>query len=249
MNGRPNWYLHPLVAEQKKAVHLEWIGRNVQATRVRVVLKTDLFEEANGEDELLFSLPFAADMRIGMDIAETTVQRAVGRRDCPAAKFVAADTRRLPFPDGSIDIVLSNSTLDHFGDRKDIGTSIGELVRVLRPGGLLLITLDNPENPLYFLFRAAAQRFSYTLGYTASRKELTRMMKGAGLEILTTDWLIHNPRFLSTLLFLAVSRLGGRYGDRVIAALLRAFASLGRLPTRAFTAAFVAACGRKPPQD
>ena len=28
---RPNWYLDPLVAAQKRTVHLEWIGRNVPA--------------------------------------------------------------------------------------------------------------------------------------------------------------------------------------------------------------------------
>jgi SAM-dependent methyltransferase len=249
MSRQPNWYLHPLVAEQKRAVHLDWIRRNVQAAKVPTVLKTDLFEEAYGEDELLFSLPFEADLRIGIDILGATVRRAASRRPCSSGTFLAADTRGLPFMDGSIDVVLSNSTLDHFGDARDIGASIREMARVLRPGGILLITLDNPQNPLYILFRAGAQRFSYPLGHTMSRQELARLIEDAGLELLTTDWLIHNPRFLSTLLFLAVRRISGPYGDRMISALLRAFAALDKLPTRAFTAAFVAACGRKPAQD
>ncbi len=246
MNNRPpNWYLDPLVAQQKRAVHLEWISRNVQRRSTPVLLKTDLFEEANGEDELLFSLPFEAALKLGIDLDETTVRRAASRHCWNSTRCVAADARRLPFRSGSIDIVLSNSTLDHFEAAKDLEISIRELARVLKPGGLLLITLDNPRNPFYLLFRAGARRYglSFRLGHTASRRELARLLEGAGLELLTSELLLHNPRFLSTLLFMALRRL--RLG-RVIGALLGTFAFLGRLPTRDYTAVFVAACGRKP---
>ncbi len=248
MSRRPNWYLDPLVARQKRAVHLDWIRRNVPCPSVPVLLKTDLFEEAHGEDELLFSLPFEADLKIGIDIDPATVRLAASRPCAHAGRFVAADVRGLPFPDRSIDVVLSNSTLDHFTAARDLEASIQELARLLKPGGLLLITLDNPHNPLYLLFRAGARwcGMPFRLGRTASRRQLARLLDAAGLQLLTTDWLIHNPRFVSTLLFLALRRLCGPYGERTIGVLLRAFAASGRLPTRAYTAAFVAACARKP---
>jgi len=247
MSRAPNWYLDPLVAAQKRTVHVEWIRRNVSVSRVPVMLKTDLFEEANGEDQLLFCLPFEAGLKIGMDIDPATVQRASSRSTCCASRFVVADCRGLPFPDGSMDVVLSNSTLDHFLARGDLETSIRELVRVLKPGGLLLVTLDNPQNPLYLLFRPSLGwwRLAPRLGRTASQRKLVSMMETVGLQVLTTDWLIHNPRFVSTLLFLGVRRLCGRRADRVICGLLRAFQGLDRLPTRAYSAVFVAACGRK----
>lgn len=245
-NRPPNWYLDPLVAQQKREVHLEWIKRNVQRRSTSVVLKTDLFEEAHGEDELLFSLPFEADLMLGIDLDETTVRRAVSRHRGNSGRCAAADVRSLPFRSGSIDIVLSNSTLDHFEAADDLEISIRELARVLKPGGLLLITLDNARNPFYLLFRAGARRYglSFRLGHTANRRELARLLENAGLEPLTSDLLLHNPRFLSTLLFLTLRRV--RLGDRVIRALLGAFAFLGKLPTRDYTAVFVAACGRKP---
>jgi len=234
-----------LVAKQKKEVHLEWICRNVQQRRVAVVLRTDLFEEANGEDELLSSLPFEADLKLGIDVDESTARRAALRLDGNSG-FAAADVRRLPFKNDSIDLVLSNSTLDHFEVAEDLQHSICELARVLKPGGLLLITLDNPRNPLYRLFRAGVQwcGISFRLGHTASSSELVRLLKHAGLEPISTDLLLHNPRFLSTLLFMALRRL--RAGDRVIGALLKLFSLAGTLPTRCYTAVFVAACGRKP---
>ena len=246
MSRAPNWYLDPVVARQKRAVHLEWIRRNVPALSVSVLLKTDLFEEAYGDDELLFSLPFEAELKIGIDINTPTVQLAATRRNSDSSQFVVADVRRLPFPDRSIDVVLSNSTLDHFSAARDLEVSIQELARILKPGGLLLITLDNPQNPLFLLFRAGARWcMPYRLGHTATRGQLAHMLEAAGLQLLTTDWLIHNPRFVSTLLFLALRCTCGPRGDRIIGAMLRAFAALDRLPTRSYTAAFVAACGRK----
>jgi hypothetical protein len=75
---------------------------------------------------------------------------------------------------------------------------------------------------------------------------LVRRLEEAGLEVLATDVLIHNPRLISTLLFLALRRLLGRRADAPIRTLLKLFAALGHLPTRRFTACFVAACARKP---
>jgi hypothetical protein len=58
--------------------------------------------------------------------------------------------------------------------------------------------------------------------------------------------LIHNPRLVSTALFMALRRTLGRRADGPIRFLLGSFERLGRLPTREYTACFVAVCGRKP---
>ena len=83
---QPNWYLDPLAAAQKREVHLEWIRSNVpQGVRIQTVLKTDLFEEAYGGDELLFSLPFDASLKIGFDVsAAVWPARRIGAMTAPA---------------------------------------------------------------------------------------------------------------------------------------------------------------------
>jgi glycosyltransferase involved in cell wall biosynthesis len=242
-----SWYMDPLVAAQKRAVHLEWIRRNVPAQQSVVVLKTDAFEEAYGDDALLSSLP-EPSLAIGMDIDCATVHRAAQREHSVPAALLAADVRDLPFADASIDVVVSNSTLDHFSRKEDIDISIRELARILKPGGRLLITFDNPRNLLYQLFRGVAHwtGLSFRLGHTLGRRRLLAALESAGLEVRATDWLIHNPRFVSTLLFLSARRWGGRYAARIVAGLLRVFAALGHLPTRSMTACFVAACAEKP---
>ena len=63
-----------------------------------------------------------------------------GRRDRPGA-FVGTlrgDATALPFPDGAFDAVITSEVLEHIPD--DTG-ALGELHRVLRPGGILAATV------------------------------------------------------------------------------------------------------------
>ncbi len=245
----PNWYLDPLAAAQKRDVHLQWMLRNIQpGFRIESFLKTDLFEEAYGRDEILFSLPFDAALKIGIDVSADTVARAAERAHGCGCRLINADVRRLPLANECMDVVLSNSTLDHFETEREIEESLHELVRVLKPGGILLITLDNPRNLLFIVLRAAApwMGVSYRLGQTLPMHKLMRILDRAGMEMQSTDWLIHNPRFLSTLLFLGLRRLFGDGAGPAIGWLLRAFSRFEHLPTRAFTGVFIAACARKP---
>jgi SAM-dependent methyltransferase len=245
---RPSWYLDPLVAQQRRQLHLELIRNWAAEASPGRVLKTDVFEEAYGEDRLLPDLLPEARMRIGMDCAATTVCRAIAK--CPTASvhFLVGDVRSLPLRSDSLDLIFSNSTLDHFESAPQFRTSVEELARVLRPGGRLIITLDNLSNPLYRPLRWASKvRWTpFRLGYTTSQTGLVNALEAAGLEVIARGTLIHNPRGISTLLFLTLRRLLGAHADGPIRTLLKVFASLEHLPTRRLTACFVSACARKP---
>jgi hypothetical protein len=173
----PNWCLDPLAAAQKRDVHIDWIRRNVPpGLRIQTLLKTDLFEEAYGQDELLFSLPLDASLKIGCDFSAATATRA-------------ADVLRAAAPWMSV---------------------------------------------------------PFRLGKTLPRHKLLRILDRAGLELQSTGWLLHNPRFLSTLLFLMLRRLFGDRASPAIRWLLGAFSRFDSLPTRPLTGVFIAACARKP---
>lgn len=51
---------------------------------------------------------------------------------------VQGDARHLPFPDGSFDRVICSEVLEHIHDDRVV---MGELARVLRPGGTMAITV------------------------------------------------------------------------------------------------------------
>jgi len=243
-----SWYLDPLVAEQKRAVHLDLMRAWSNSSPPARLLKTDLFEDANGDDHILFDIAPAPHRRFGIDLNIATVQCAARRFEQPGASLFCCDARRLAIASDSLDAIVSTSTLDHLGSKDELRGALVELARVLRPGGRLVLTLDNPRNPLYWVLRLLSSWgfMPFRLGVTVSRSRLIRMLEQAGLEVLDSRMLIHNPRLISTILFLALRRLLGRRADGPIAFLLHAFAALERLPTREFTGCFSAVRARKP---
>jgi SAM-dependent methyltransferase len=246
-SATPSWYLHPLVAQQKHDVHLAWVRRWRPRHAAGPLLKTDLFEDAYGSDTLLPALLDDATVVIGCDRLPGVVRRARGRFPAATFRALAADCGALPLAPASVTTVLSLSTLDHGASPADFSAALAEIARVLEPGGLLLITLDNPGNPLYWVLRAIS-RLGWTpfpLGYTPGRFVLDRQLEAVGFEVLGRDVLIHNPRVLSTALFIGLQRLLGRRADPLVAWLLAGFAQLGRLPTRGLSACFTATCARK----
>ena len=70
----------------------------------------------------------------------------------------------LDFPDDSFDGVFSSSSIEHFGDFRDIRRSIEEIYRVLRPGGVAALAtefrIQGPGHgwPGVYLFDEAALR-------------------------------------------------------------------------------------------
>ncbi|MGQ9635582.1 MAG: class I SAM-dependent methyltransferase [Bryobacteraceae bacterium] len=242
-----SWYLDPLVAAQKRRLHQELIRRWAGPNFAGRLLKTDVFEEAHGKDYILFDL-FPEAEALGMDVSLESARRALRRNLNPRCSFLAADVTRLPLRTGSVDLVLSPSTLDHFSSCQQLRQAVEEIARVLRPGGVAVITLDNAENPLYWLLRWAS-RCGWTpfrLGATLRLLQLSGLLQEAGLAVTDTELLIHNPRAVSTLLFLSLRRLLGRRADKPIGALLKLFSWLQHFPTRRWTACFVAARAEKP---
>jgi len=67
-------------------------------------------------------------------------------------RTLLADARRLPFADGAFDIVIAAEVLEHIPDD---WTAIAELGRVLRPGGVLAVTVPRwwPERVCWALSR------------------------------------------------------------------------------------------------
>lgn len=236
--GAASWYLDPLVAAQKRRLNAGLVLDAVKR-RVARALKTDLFEEAYGDDSPLPELREVAGQWFGMDGTVEIVARARARTE--GVRFLAADVRQLPLATASLDLVFSNSTLDHFETRREFETALAELARVVRPEGLLILTLDNPLNPLYWPLRwLSATRLSpFPLGYTTTPNRLRRLVEQSGFKVRSTGVLIHSPRLVSTALFLALRRMIGSRADAVIGGLLAAFQLLDALPTRPFTACFL----------
>jgi SAM-dependent methyltransferase len=78
---------------------------------------------------------------IGVDVSVEAVEMTARRLGNPAA-VVRSDLRELPFDDDSFDLVVCWETIEHLEEGQ---RAVGEFRRVLRPGGLLLISSPNPD--------------------------------------------------------------------------------------------------------
>lgn len=62
---------------------------------------------------------------------------------CPRRLVVQhMDARDLRYESGTFDAIFSSSSLEHFGDWKDVASAVSEMHRVLRPGGLLCLSTE-----------------------------------------------------------------------------------------------------------
>jgi SAM-dependent methyltransferase len=212
------------------------------------LLKTDLFDEAAGEG-LRGALQARGTKLLGLDISESILTAA--RRKHPDLIGVVADVRRLPFTGGAFDAVVSISTLDHFDSRDDITASLEEIYAILRPGGRLILTLDNLANPKILLRNALPWSLlkrtglvPYYVGASLRPRQACRTLADIGFEIVEVQTIMHCPRVLAVLaagLPVFASEVARRYYLKV----LTSFEVLSRLPTRFLTGHFVAVLARR----
>jgi SAM-dependent methyltransferase len=233
-------------------VNISFLGPRLPAKRVDRLLKTDLFDEANSEG-LAPLLAQHARTVVGIDVS-TSVLRAA-RRQYPLLRSTAADVRFLPFADESFDCIVSTSTLDHFVNPNDLLASLNELARVLRPGGLLILTLDNPSNPavglrnaLPFSWLHRIGMVPYYVGATFRARDLCAHAEAIGLKVKESTFILHCPRLLAVMAARLMKHCRRETQDRLLRMLGR-FEALAKLPTRRFTGYFVALCATKPTRD
>jgi SAM-dependent methyltransferase len=84
------------------------------------------------------------------------VDLAVGQRDWVFRVSALADLHTLPFKSGSFDKVICNQVLEHVDRPDDV---LGELARVLRPGGRLFIAVPF----VWHVHQEPYDRFRFTL--------------------------------------------------------------------------------------
>jgi ubiquinone/menaquinone biosynthesis C-methylase UbiE len=208
------------------------------------VLKTDLFDEAvsDGLSPLLNSL---AERVFYTDSALEVHEMARGRY--ARLQTIGADVRDLPFANSIFDAIISNSTLDHFESPGDLSGSLQELFRVLRPGGQMILTLDNRSNPMILLRNwlpfSLLKRLKivpYYVGVTLGPHRLQSLLKETGFDVIEVDAIMHCPRVLAVRVARWVERHASLRTQKSFLRLLMAFEGLSRLPTRFLTGYFVA---------
>ncbi|SDC61680.1 class I SAM-dependent methyltransferase [Actinokineospora iranica] len=126
-----------------------------------------------------------ADLVIGLDYDEVTAAHVA--KAYPSVRTVRGNLAGLPVRTGSVDVVANLQVIEHLWDQEGF---LAECHRVLRPGGLLLVTTpnritfspgrDTPLNPFHTRELAA--------------DELDGLLRDAGFAVEFLGGLRHGPR-------------------------------------------------------
>lgn len=132
----------------------------------------------NGNLTKIISAATSADL-YGLDLSVQMVQEATARLQGRAA-FTTGNAENLPYENGRFDAVVCNASFHHYTKPHKV---IGEIKRVLKPGGVFI--LGDPTAPFFILkllnwilqFRDSGDAHIY------GQKEITSMLAQEGFLI------------------------------------------------------------------
>ncbi len=135
---------------------------------------------------------------IGLDYDETAVAHVRARY--PRVDMRHGNLAELPLPDGAVDVVVNFQVIEHLWDQ---GQFVAECARVLRPGGVLMMSTpnritfspgrDTPVNPFH------------TRELNAD--ELTELLESAGFAMESMLGVFHGAR---------LAEMDARHGGSII---------------------------------
>jgi SAM-dependent methyltransferase len=158
----------------------------------------DVLEAGSGEGYGADLIADVARHVIGLDYDDSAVAHV--RTRYPRVDMRQGNLAELPLPSASIDVVVNFQVIEHLWDQ---GQFVAECLRVLRPGGVLLMSTpnritfspgrDTPVNPFHTRELNAA--------------ELTELLESAGFTIESMLGVFHGERLVE---------LDARHGGSII---------------------------------
>ncbi|MDX6669148.1 MAG: hypothetical protein QOK04_2528 [Solirubrobacteraceae bacterium] len=124
----------------------------------------------------------------GADIAAEALSRAADAN--PAVTYTPYDGVRLPYDDGTFDLVFTINVLHHVPVQRRSGF-VAEMSRVVRPGGLAVVIEHNQLNPLtsYAVSRCEFDEDAVLL----TRRNASRLLQDAGLRPTERRYILFAP--------------------------------------------------------
>ena len=163
------------------------------------LLKSDLWDEAKNTRILQWAAANGA-RAFGIDLSAAVVGQARAAFGATPLRAGVADVRRLPFVDDSFDAIYSMGTIEHFAESE---AAVVEMVRVLRPGGRLVLGVPNRHDPfgrpilVAALFRLGLYGYGFEKSY--SRRQLREMLERSGVEVVAETGILFMPGWLRML--------------------------------------------------
>jgi len=110
------------------------------ALSLELAIGKSVLDIASGEGYGAALLAEVAQAVVGVDIDSQAIQHATQKYSRHNLSFRVGDCAAIPLPDHSVDLVTSFETIEHHAQHDEM---MAEIKRVLRPGGVLVISSPN----------------------------------------------------------------------------------------------------------
>ena len=141
MTKQPAWTGERLETSVFNETAIEHLHR--YALAMELVAGKKVLDIACGEGYGTSLLATKAAHVTGMDADNSTIEKAIAKYKRENIRFVVAKAEKITAADNEFDLVVSFETLEHLEDQE---TMIKEIKRVLKPGGLLIISTPDKKN-------------------------------------------------------------------------------------------------------
>jgi SAM-dependent methyltransferase len=130
---------------------------------------------------------------VGVDPSEGMLE--VMRARHPEVEAVTASGDALPFQDDAFDLVLTVAALHHVAEPEAVRGTLGEMTRVGKPGGRILVWDHNPRNPYW---SSLMRRVPQDTGQERliPEREIVDGLQAAGARLLSIQQLGLVPDFV-----------------------------------------------------
>jgi len=135
------------------------------------------------------------------------------RQRTPSLHAVRGSGAAVPFADGQFDLAYCVAVMHHIAEPAMVQRTVAEMVRVVRPGGLVLIWDHNPRNPYWKLLMARVPQDTGDERLVPEEEFLTAL-RAAGATLVCSQQLGFVPDFVPRSLVGLAAR-GERIVERV----------------------------------
>lgn len=118
----------------------------------------------------------------GIDIADGMLKKATStasKMGISNVKFLQSVLEKIPVENSSIDLIISNCTINHADDKQEVWN---EIFRVLKTSGRFVVSDIYSTKPVPEKFKTDPQAISECWGGSVTKEEYLQQLKNAGFE-------------------------------------------------------------------
>ena len=137
-----------LIYAYDQPLRLKAIDKALARAKIPIDSSTNILDVGCGTGDLVIEFAKRGANVTGIDISSEVLEYAKGRlSNFDNVRLLLTGVEELNFTNGLFDLVTSVTVLQHITDQKSFSKAIGNIVRVTKPGGHILILETSPIEP------------------------------------------------------------------------------------------------------